>query len=141
MMPVRLRGHHFLCVLTYRGKGYSDAFVENMSTKVAAIRSGHLVQLIIGPDDICNGLTEKCLRDVQHDCRAADTLRLDSLAVETVSRVLNRDLGQPAPLTPAEIKTLRSEFASGTIRAACRNCSWKEFCDQIAAEQFSGTLL
>ncbi len=140
-MPVLLRGHHFLCILTYRGKGYSDAFVDNMSTKVAAIRAGHPVRLTSGPDDICNGLTETCLQDVQHDCRAADTLRLDHLAVEAVSRVLERDLGKAAPLTLEEVKTLRSAFASGTIRTACQNCSWKEFCDQIVIEDFSETLL
>jgi uncharacterized protein len=141
MAPVLLRGHHFLCILSYKGKGYSDAFVQNMTANVAAIRAGRTVQLVEGPDDICRGLTEKCRADVQHDCGAADTLRLDSLANEAVSKLLRRDLTAAEPLTAKDIARLRSEYASGTIRAACADCSWKDFCDTIVSENFAGTLL
>ena len=39
-MPVRLRGHHFLCILTYRGHGYTPSFVANMTEIVADIAGG-----------------------------------------------------------------------------------------------------
>lgn len=29
--PVRYRPHHFLCSLGYEGKGYSEAFTDNMT--------------------------------------------------------------------------------------------------------------
>ncbi len=140
-MPVLLRGHHFLCILTYRGKGYSEVFVENMTAWVDAIRAGRPVKLVEGPDDICRGLTAKCREDVQHDCLAADTLRLDRLANEAVSGVLGRDLLLARPLSAKDIDILRDEYADGTIRAACKVCSWKDFCDGIASEDFAGTLL
>ncbi|MGL4489610.1 MAG: DUF1284 domain-containing protein [Rhizobiaceae bacterium] len=141
MMPVRLRGHHFLCILTYKGAGYSEPFVANMDVKVQAIAAGHTVQLVIGPDDICNGLTAKCLQTVEHDCKAADTLRLDSLAIDAVSSLLQRDLNVAAPLTSQEITVLRKAYAQGTIRAACTGCEWKSFCDEIAADGFGDTRL
>jgi uncharacterized protein len=141
MAPVLLRGHHFLCILTYKGKGYSQPFVDNMTVQVNAIRAGREVRLIEGPDAICAGLTQKCRADVQHDCNAADTRRLDSLAIEAVSKLLRRDLTAAEPLTAKDIARLRSEYATGTIRAACADCSWKAFCDAIVVENFAGTFL
>ena len=140
-MPVRLRGHHFLCILTYKGAGYSPDFVANMNAQVSAIASGRLVQLTTGPDDICAGITAKCLQTVDHDCKAADTLRLDQLAIDAVSTALRRDLSQAAPLTTGEIAQLRDAYAEGIIRAACVDCSWKSFCDDIAQASFTGTKL
>ena len=140
-MPVRLRGHHFLCVLTYRGKGYTESFVARMSEIVEAIAAGRQVILEQGPDDICAGLTEKCRIDIQHDCYAADIRRLDALAVEAVRGVLGRDLSKAQRLSKADIATLRRAYANGSIRAACAGCSWHDFCDQIVAEGFAGTKL
>ncbi len=141
MVPVLLRGHHFLCILTYKGEGYSLAFVENMTRQVEAIRSGRPVMLVEGPDAVCAGLTEACRANVQHDCGAADTRRLDGLAQEAVSRVLDRDLALANTLSAKDIERLREHYASGAIRAACVECSWKPFCDTIAGENFAGTLL
>jgi hypothetical protein len=139
MMPVLLRGHHFLCILTYRGKGYSDAFVANMSAKVAAIRNGQPVQLVEGPDDICNGFTDACREACDHDCNARETSKMDLLAAEAVSTLLGRPLMTPAPLAVAEIAALRVAYKQNTIRTACADCTWKEFCDGIAEDGFSGT--
>ncbi len=141
MMPVQLRGHHFLCILTYRGKGYTQAFVERMSGLVGAINAGRPVQLVTGPDDICAGLTDQCRSDVSHDCAARDILRLDKLAVDAVSAVLKRDLTTARTLLEDDVGTLRIAYASGTIRAACSGCSWKDFCDQIVDEKFAQTKL
>ena len=140
-MPVRLRGHHFLCVLTYRGAGYTAPFVANMSKTVAAIRAGAPVQLIEGPDDICNAFTDACRAASDHDCSARDTLKMDHVAAQAVEAVLQRPLVAQAPLTSAEVNTLRQAYKLKTIRAACTDCSWKEFCDAIANSDFAGTVL
>ena len=140
-MPVLLRGHHFLCILTFRGKGYTDAFVDNMSAKVAAIREGQPVQLVEGPDDICNGFTDACREICDHDCNARETAKMDRQAVEAVSSLLGRPLETATPLEAAEIAALRVAYKQKSIRAACADCSWKEFCDGIADDRFTGTLL
>ncbi len=140
-MPVLLRGHHFLCILTYRGKGYSDAFVKNMSAKAAAIREGQPVQLVHGPDDICNGFTAACREACDHDCNARETAKMDREAAEAVSSLLGRPLDMAAPLGGDEIAALRAAYKQKTIRAACADCSWKEFCDGIADDGFTGAHL
>lgn len=140
-MPVRLRGHHFLCVLTYRGEGYTPAFVANMTTRVEAIRAGAPVLLTEGPDDICNGFTDACRAMCDHDCTARETASMDRLAHEAVAKVLGRDLIAEASLTADEIAMLRQAYKQKTIRAACADCSWKSFCDEIADRDFVGTIL
>ncbi len=37
---VRLRAHHLLCLLTYVGKGYSEAFVRRADALAARLSAG-----------------------------------------------------------------------------------------------------
>jgi hypothetical protein len=143
MMPVRLRGHHFLCVLTYRGYGYTPAFVANMSRVVAAIKAGAAVELTEGPDDICNGFTAACRDISDHDCSLASTMDMDRAAIASVRKVLPelKEECSAIVLTAERIEALRAAFAGGEIRQACKDCSWSDFCTAIAAEDFSGTKL
>jgi hypothetical protein len=141
LMPVRLRGHHFLCVLTYRGAGYTPAFVANMTATVEALREGAPVQLVEGPDDICNGFTDACRTVCDHDCSEPETQGMDRSAADAVARALGRDLTRCAPLSAVDVSLLRAQFKQKTIRAACADCSWKEFCDSIADSDFAGAVL
>jgi hypothetical protein len=78
--PVRLRPHHLLCLLTYAGKGYSEAFTAGFDAVVARLSQGAPVVLVDGPDDICAPLqhdaTAHCHRDSvrQRDRQAAADL-------------------------------------------------------------------
>jgi hypothetical protein len=53
---MKLRGHHLLCILGFRGRGYSAQHVANMAALVEQLRSLPLlpVQVIDSPDDICS---------------------------------------------------------------------------------------
>lgn len=140
-MPVRLRGHHFLCILTYRGYGYTPAFVANMTDIVADIASGRPVLLIEGPDAICGGLTPDDRRACNHDCGNAETMELDRLAVREVGDLLGIDFMGFIEIDRTKIAKLRIAFAERTIRSACRRCPWSDFCDEIAVEAFAETKL
>ncbi|MCY0878339.1 MAG: DUF1284 domain-containing protein [Firmicutes bacterium] len=52
---IRLRGHHLLCLLGYRGMGYSEDYVANMTRVHRQLRTtpSTPVQIIDGPDDLC----------------------------------------------------------------------------------------
>jgi len=142
LMPVRLRGHHFLCVLTFRGYGYTPAFVENMAGVVAAIKAGRPVILTEGPDDICNGFTPACRQMSDHDCSLASTMDMDRAAIASVASLLPElDAGEDLVLSAERIHALRTAFHEGAIRTACARCSWRDFCTEIAEDGFSGTKL
>jgi hypothetical protein len=140
-MPVQLRGHHFLCILTYRGYGYTPAFVENMTDIVAAIGRGRPVRLVSGPDAICGGLTAEDRHACNHDCGKAETMELDRLAVEEVGDLLGLDLSGRIEIDQSMVARLREAFAARSVRSACRRCPWSDFCTEIAAESFAGTKL
>lgn len=140
-MPVRLRGHHFLCILTYRGYGYTPAFVANMTDIINAIGNGRPVTLVEGPDDICGGLTPEDRRVCNHDCARSETRVLDRIAVEEVGALLGIELAGPVEITPDMVERLRPAFADRVIRGACARCPWATFCSDIAAEGFAATKL
>jgi uncharacterized protein len=140
-MPVRLRGHHFLCMLTYKGLGYSKPFTLNMDKVIAHIASGAELSLIEGPDDICSGLTEACRLASGHDCADPETLMMDDLARVAVESILGRDVRHATAISSLELTLLRRNFASGAARRACTRCSWFDLCTTIAANDFAETRL
>ncbi|NBN78519.1 DUF1284 domain-containing protein [Microvirga tunisiensis] len=136
-MTIRLRPHHFLCMLTFVGEGYSPRFVVNYGRIIDRIRAGEPVVMVEGPDDICAPLLgtddPHChndsvrLRDAQ---ALADVAALTGLALET---------GGELVLDGALIARLQAGFAAGSIRKACGGCQWSGLCDQVAGSGFAGT--
>ena len=60
-MLIKLRPHHLLCTQGYSGKGYDDAFVNNMNDVVSRLREKEPVkiQLIFSTDDLCGSCPNK----------------------------------------------------------------------------------
>jgi hypothetical protein len=76
-MTVRLRPHHLLCILTYKGAGYSPAFCANYDRIAVRIAHREEIEICAGPDDVCAPLLSTdhphCLRDsvTERDDKAA----------------------------------------------------------------------
>ena len=134
-MTVRLRAHHLLCMLTYVGKGYSPAFVENYEVIAARLSAGEEIELVAGPDDICGPLTV----DSEAHCQGASVIERDRAAADAVARLIGSPLPLGARITPtlALIERLRANFATGEIRRACTGCEWSDLCDQVAGDAFA----
>lgn len=138
-MIVRLRAHHLLCILTYRGNGYSPAFVRSMSRVVARLSRGARVGLVAGPDDICRGLHGGRARHcVRPSARRRDRLAAADLrrAGEAVRR--GRSIGR---LGDRRLAAWRAGFADGRTRRACAACPWASLCDTTAEAGFAGAFL
>lgn len=139
--PVRLRGHHFLCLLTYKGLGYTPAFVENMTAVATRINAGAKVVLHAGPDDICAALTPADRAACNHDCAKPETAALDDMAEKATVAVLGQDLNQAFTLDAEKVAQLRAAFLTGESRSACGLCRWRAICDEIAQSGYAQTLL
>ena len=51
---LRFRPHHLLCMLTYKGNGYSKSFVENFDLLIERMNASSVtLEICKGPDDIC----------------------------------------------------------------------------------------
>ncbi len=53
---MKLRAHHLLCLLGFRGLGYSPQFVANMDGIAERLRSfpETLIEIVRQPDDVCS---------------------------------------------------------------------------------------
>ncbi|MEN5298848.1 DUF1284 domain-containing protein [Brucella sp. TWI559] len=129
-MTVRLRGHHLLCMLTYIGKGYSPAFVENYDAIAGRLSNGEDIEIIDGPDDICQPLL--CESDCH--CFQASVAVRDRLAIKDIAELFGRTILVGAQLSPDSLQLgqMRAAFADGSIRKACTSCEWSELCTRIA---------
>ncbi len=145
MPTVKLRGHHFLCILCYRGEGYTAGFVKNFDGMVERINKGATIEIVLGIDDVCAALHQSGAMACEHAevCRQESVNRRDKSALQDIANVLQKSMesGDTLALMKNDINHLRQLFAQGAIRQACADCPWFEFCSQIAAEDFSGVRL
>jgi uncharacterized protein len=139
-MSVHLRGHHLLCMLTYVGEGYDEAFVENFTAICKRIGNGEAIIVVDGPDDVCAPQLRAAQgSDSPPHCFNASCVERDKQALNDISDLMGSPLrsGDTLHLTPQFVRTLRVAFAEGVIRNACRDCEWHSVCSHIAAtDQF-----
>ncbi|MBI2843756.1 MAG: DUF1284 domain-containing protein [Armatimonadetes bacterium] len=116
---VKLRGHHLLCLLGFRGLGYSDEFVENMARVHERVFSGDCtVEIVPGGDDICGAcphLNDRCSDNGSRPkTEDKDALILRLLALRTGDR-----------MAPAEIhRRIVKSIAPEDLSVICANCQW-----------------
>lgn len=134
--PIRLRGHHLLCLLTYVGKGYTPTFVENLDLIAERIRRGAPVILVQGPDDVCTPV----MTGPDSHCHRPSVADRDRRAARDVGAIIGRSLTPGTTLLLAShLDELRRAFSAGLSRSACAGCQWHDFCSTIAHSGFDGT--
>ena len=145
--PVKLRGHHLLCILSYVGRGYGESFTKNFDGLVKRINLGAEIEIVSGADDICGPLQTNAAKLCEHadHCHQDKIKAYDVAALTEISRVLQTHpmlkAGARLKLGKSEIKFLREQFAKGAIRRACTRCEWSAVCSDIAAQNFHGVRL
>lgn len=138
-MVIRLRPHHLLCMLTFVGKGYTPDFVQNYLRIAKRLTAGEAIEIIEGPDDLCQPLTHApdahCFREsvVVRDQQAANAVR--DLLQQPIS------LGTVIVPDAALLTRLRQAFADGSVRKACAGCEWSSLCDGVADGGYAGALV
>lgn len=119
MEPLRLRGHHLLCLHGFRGFGYSPEFVSNMTAvRDSLIASTREIELLDSPDDICR----ECPHLTGDECsqgngefgkRRMDTAVVRKLGLSPGDRMDSRELFQ----------LVRKRFSTG-LEEICADCQW-----------------
>ncbi|MFC4810068.1 DUF1284 domain-containing protein [Paenibacillus sp. GCM10023250] len=119
-MTIRLRGHHLLCLLGFRGMGYSAAYAANMARVYNQLRDepGTPVTIVAGPDELC-----ACFpADAEPHCENASVARLDGGALAK----LNLRVGSTLPWS-AVIEHVRAGVAPEDIGTLCHTCQWRSY--------------
>jgi len=122
---LRIRGHHLLCMLGFRGLGYSPQFVANMRAVVESygVQPPPTVEVLAGVDCICRA----CPHMRQGACARADgseqRVRARDMAV---LRRLGLEAGQRVPASE-----VRRRIAAGVdvpaLGALCADCNWFDY--------------
>jgi uncharacterized protein len=126
--PVRLRGHHLICLQFFRGEGYSEEFVENLG-HVIDRATGEPALIVAGIDNVCAACPElgpdsRCASESAGG--EAEIVRIDELALE----VLGTSTGERMSLPEARDRLEADAFGVGVWRAgACDGCAWESVCE------------
>lgn len=143
---VHLRGHHLLCILNWKGYGYTPEFTRNYDALVERlIKEQAPIRIIKGPDDICKVLDPETYEDYHCDCEKE--ARMDEKAIEGINaffRLQNLPewkQGEDIYLNAGLIKMMRDAFKTGEIRTGCQGCNFYDFCTEIVESDFEETRL
>ncbi|HZG71798.1 MAG TPA: DUF1284 domain-containing protein [Chondromyces sp.] len=116
----KLRGHHLFCLLGYRGMGYSQEYVENMTRLHQTLRNNPhtLIKLIKGPDQLC----EKYPHSGEYHCQDDNIYERDAAILEKIGLSIGQTLKWE------EIESLiRKHVIPSDIQTVCETCSWRSY--------------
>jgi uncharacterized protein len=112
----KLRGHHLFCLLGYRGMGYSQEYVENMTHMHQTLRNDPktLIQLVKGPDHLC----EKYPNSGEYHCQNDNIYERDAAILEK----MELEIGQILKWEDMESR-IRKHVTASDIQVVCETCS------------------
>ncbi|GEL78450.1 DUF1284 domain-containing protein [Tenuibacillus multivorans] len=129
----KLRGHHLFCLLGYRGMGYSQEYVENMTRIHQTLRDNPMtkIQVVNGPDQLC----DKYPDSGKYHCQDDDIYERDAAILEK----LGLRVGQVLRWNDIETH-IQKHVVPNDIQSLCETCSWRSYgvCEQGIQEILEG---
>jgi hypothetical protein len=119
-MSIKLRGHHLLCLLGYRGMGYSEEFAANMTEVYKQLQqdAASLVAVVSGPDDLCQSFP--C--EQMNHCDNRQVHEKDQLVIEH----LGLKVGDSLPWQEV-VERIRVNITPQHIPQWCATCPWLKY--------------
>lgn len=120
---IRLRPHHGLCIRHFTGKGYSPAFVENMTRVIAGLQAAPEtdIELTAGADVLC----ASCPHNQSGRCASAP--KPMGMTVPCCGTAAC-GLGQRIPWDEFERRVEQQILRPGCLEQVCRGCQWLDLC-------------
>lgn len=142
--PITLRPHHLLCLRTWAGRGYSEAFTGNMDRIARLLRENpdRRVLLVRGADEICAAcpnLTEDGTCRSEEKVRRLDdgvTGLLEAEGTGRHSKGCSSSAGTAFGNYQLVIDSRLNEF---TQEKLCGECEWFTLCKVCADKRKDGT--
>jgi hypothetical protein len=132
-MPIRLRGHHLLCLRHFRGLGYDEAFTANVARVVEALHShpDGPVEVVDGPDDVCAACPHLAGPACARRPRADEAVRSHDAAVLAALGLRPGD-GTTWAAVGGTLEV--DEAAREAATTGCVSCVWARLCEEDLAE-------
>ena len=123
---ITLRPHHLMCITFFKGNGYSDDFINNMSAIISRLNNGD-TQIILtnAGDDICshcpkysNDICSDEFKSKKYDDKVLSLLGLDDYYLD------------PHPIPYSILGHLTEKFilSKGHRKKICGDCEWSSIC-------------
>ena len=122
--PLEIRAHHLLCLLGFRGLGYSQKFVEKMGKVAKQLQSNATlpITLLAEYDVIC----ASCPHNKGNECqKKADSGRKTKTHDLEVLRRLGFESGTQIPAGKAWT-SIKERLSVRDLSEICRDCEWLE---------------
>lgn len=121
MSVYRLRPHHGMCLAYFRGKGYSEEFVKNMTEIQRRLQENPLIQLTDCADAICSS----CPNDREGHCITQEKVNHYDCGVLEVCECI---VGQTIEWNEFSERVQKRILDVGKREAICGDCQWSELC-------------
>ncbi len=121
MSNYKIRPHHGLCTYFFKGDGYSDAFVENMTLVLAKLKGNPIVTLVSDEDVICAA----CPNNDHHTCTSIEKVSRYDTGVLTA---LGLSFGDNIPFQDFQMKIKQEIIEQDKLSTICGDCEWFPIC-------------
>jgi len=117
-----IRGHHLLCILGFRGKGYSEKFVANMERIVEQYQGNPKLKIEVV--DYCDDICRACPHLAGKICRQSEGSadRLEAMDRDILDR-LGLASGQLVTVEKI-VERLKDRIKAHHLTEICRDCRW-----------------
>jgi len=124
---MKIRAHHLLCLLGFRGLGYSPEFVRRMAGTKKRLKKGPVFSVAVV--DICDDICLACPYGQEKECRKGKlSVSRTGEADRKVLKVLGLRKGETVP-SDKIFPLLREKINSfSKIIPICGKCGWREVC-------------
>ncbi len=121
---IELRAHHLLCILGFRGLGYSEEFVANLKKIITVFRvdGNREVRLIHWCDDVC----KYCLHNIEGRCQKKNGFAENSPTMMDLNLFEKLGISSGTVVQFNRVMALIKERIDlNFMKSICRDCEWK----------------
>lgn len=125
---LEIRAHHLLCLLSFRGLGYNEEFIENMKNVLAtAFSDGAILKIV----DRCDAICASCPHRKGNQCgKREDSAEKVWDQDRRVAHRLGITIGDKRP--SSDIGALiRKKITAADLAQICEGCEWLDYCTRV----------
>ncbi|MBM4145002.1 MAG: DUF1284 domain-containing protein [Nitrospira sp.] len=124
-LPIKLRGHHLICLHFFKGEGYNPEFIKNLWKIIKRAEDGEDIEAYPGPDDVCAMCPylkgKICFYDneAESEIKEMDRKAFTLLELKSGDRVKWSNINGKIP-----------DIFNAWFHAYCLQCAWRQACQK-----------
>ncbi|HHW58267.1 MAG TPA: DUF1284 domain-containing protein [Clostridia bacterium] len=118
---MEIRGHHFLCILGFRGLGYDEKFVKNMDEIIRKLNNEHdmLIKAVDSVDNICS----MCPNNVNGECTEEEYPGSVKGKDRAILKILGIEVGEVVRYKDV-VDKIKENMTEEKMMNICKDCEW-----------------